>query len=206
MSTKETEQSIALAAIFQTAELVTELAKSGQVDSRHFEPLVSSILIVNASKTLDIYGGEWDYQGNLSLGKSTVQKALSKDRASVNPETLRYALSLIHLESKLAKHPDMLSNIGRAISAIEQKKDMYDSVLHENMLAAISGMYQDTLSTLPFRIQVRGESRFLQQPHTANQVRTALMAGVRAAMLWRQLGGKRWHLIFKRKALINALK
>ncbi|MCV2401315.1 high frequency lysogenization protein HflD [Marinomonas sp. C2222] len=206
MSTKETEQTIALAAIFQAAELVAGLAKSGQIENRHLEPLVSSILMVNASKTVDIYGGEWDYQSNLSLGKNTVHKALSKDRASVNPETLRYALSLIHLESKLAKSPDMLKSIGSKISVIEQKKDMYDSVLHENMIAAISGMYQDTLSTLSFRIQVRGESRFLQQPHTANQVRAALMAGVRAAMLWRQLGGKRWHLIFKRKALINALK
>ena len=74
------------------------------------------------------------------------------------------------------------------------------------MLASISGMYQDTLSKLSFRIQVHGDSRFLQQPQVANQVRAILMSGIRAAMLWRQLGGKRWHLIFKRKALLNALE
>jgi high frequency lysogenization protein len=67
-------------------------------------------------------------------------------------------------------------------------------------------MYQDTLSKLSFRIQVHGDSRFLQQPQVANQVRAILMSGIRAAMLWRQLGGKRWHLIFKRKALLNALE
>ncbi len=206
MSSKEKEQAIALAAIFQAAELVAILAKTGKVDNTNLQPLVDSILMLNAPSTADIYGGESLYSTHLSAGQSIAKKALSKDRGSINPETLRYALSLVHLESKLAKAPDILPVIGRKITQIEQKKAHYDSVLHENIIASISGMYQDTLSTLPFRIQVRGDSRFLQQPHIANQVRSILMAGVRAAMLWRQLGGRRWHLIFKRKSLLNALE
>jgi len=206
VSSREKEQSIALSAVFQAAELVATLAKTGKVDSAALQPMIDSILLVNASSTEDIYGGQWDYQSNLSLGRNIAKKALGKERGSVNPDTLRYALSLVHLENKLAKTPQMLSTIGQKISQIEQKKAHYDSVLHENIIASISGMYQDTLSTLPFRIQVQGDSRFLQQPHIANQVRTILMSGIRAAMLWRQLGGKRWHLIFKRKALLNALE
>lgn len=206
MSSKEKEQTIALSAVFQAAELVAVLAKTGKVDNAALQPMIESILLVNAPSTEDIYGGHWDCQSNLSLGRNVTKKALSKDRSSVNPDTLRYALSLIHLESKLAKTPQMLSTIGQNISQIEQKKAHYDSLLHENIIAAISGMYQDTLSTLSFRIQVQGDSRFLQQPHIANQVRTILMSGIRAAMLWRQLGGKRWHLIFKRKALLKALE
>ncbi|MFT2099445.1 high frequency lysogenization protein HflD [Marinomonas sp. 2405UD66-6] len=206
MSSKEKEQTIALSAVFQAAELVAVLAKTGKVDNAALQPMIESILLVNAPSTEDIYGGQWDCQSNLSLGRNVTRKALSKDRSSVNPDTLRYALSLVHLESKLAKTPQMLSTIGQQISQIEQKKAHYDSLLHENIIAAISGMYQETLSTLPFRIQVQGDSRFLQQPHIANQVRTILMSGIRAAMLWRQLGGKRWHLIFKRKALLKALE
>lgn len=206
MSSREKEQSIALSAVFQAAELVAILAKTGKVDNTALQPMIDSILLVNAPSTEEIYGGQWDYQSNLSLGRSVAKKALGKERSSVNPDTLRYALSLVHLENKLAKTPQMLSTIGQRISQIEQKKAHYDSVLHENIIASISGMYQDTLSTLPFRIQVQGDSRFLQQPHIANQVRTILMSGIRAAMLWRQLGGKRWHLIFKRKALLSALE
>ncbi|AEF54017.1 high frequency lysogenization protein HflD [Marinomonas posidonica] len=206
MSNREKEQTIALSAVFQAAELVANLAKTGQVDKTYLQPLIDSVLILNADGTEDIYGGQWDCQSNLAIGRQITRKALGKDRNSVNPNTLRYALSLIHLESKLSKYPDMLSQIGQQITQIAAKKEHYDSVLHENMMASISGMYQDTLSTLPFRIQVHGDSRFLQQAHVANQVRAILMAGVRAAMLWRQLGGKRWHLIFKRKALLNALE
>ncbi|WP_421854768.1 high frequency lysogenization protein HflD [Marinomonas sp.] len=206
MSSREKEQTIALSAIFQAAELVSILAKTGQVDNASLQPLLESLLMVNAASTEDIYGGQWDCSTNLALGRKISRQALGKERSSVNPDTLRYALSLIHLENKLAKTPDMLSTIGQKIAQIEQKKAHYESVLHENMLASISGMYQDTLSKLSFRIQVHGDSRFLQQPQVANQVRAILMAGIRAAMLWRQLGGKRWHLIFKRKALLNALE
>ena len=206
MSSREKEQTIALSAVFQAAELVSILAKTGQVDNANLQPMLNSILMVNAASTEEIYGGQWDCQSNLALGRKISRQALGKERSSVNPDTLRYALSLIHLEHKLSKAPDMLSVIGQKIAQIEQKKAHYDSVLHENMLASISGMYQDTLSKLPFRIQVHGDSRFLQQPQVANQVRAILMSGIRAAMLWRQLGGKRWHLIFKRKALLNALE
>ena len=206
MSSREKEQTIALSAVFQAAELVSILAKTGQVDNASLQPMLDSILMVNAASTEDVYGGQWDCQSNLALGRKISRQALGKERSSVNPDTLRYALSLIHLEHKLSKAPDMLSVIGQKIAQIEQKKAHYDSVLHENMLASISGMYQDTLSKLPFRIQVHGDSRFLQQPQVANQVRAILMSGIRAAMLWRQLGGKRWHLIFKRKALLNALE
>lgn len=207
MNSREKQQSIALSAIFQAADLVANLAKSGKVDNDALRPLVESILVLNADSTEDIYGGPWDHQSNLALGRRIAKQALGKDRNSVNPDTLRYALSLVHLESKLAKDSDMLATIGQKIGQLEQKKAHYENdVLHENMLAAISGMYQDTLSKLSFRIQVQGDSRYLQQAAIANQVRSTLMAGIRAAMLWRQLGGKRWHLIFKRKALLNALE
>jgi high frequency lysogenization protein len=206
VSSREKEQTVALSAVFQAAELVSILAKTGQVDNASLKPMLDSILMVSSASTDDVYGGQWDCQSNLALGRKISRQALGKERSSVNPDTLRYALSMIHLEHKLSKAPDMLSVIGQKIAQIEQKKAHYDSVLHENMLASISGMYQDTLSKLSFRIQVHGDSRFLQQPQVANQVRAILMSGIRAAMLWRQLGGKRWHLIFKRKALLNALE
>lgn len=205
MSSQAKEQSIALSAVFQAAELVSILAKTGQIDNDSLAPMLNSILVVNAVSTEDIYGGQWEHQSCLGLGRAISRKALGKERSSVNPDTLRYALSLIHLEGKLSKAPEMLALIGQKIVQIEQKKVHYDNVLHENMIASISGMYQDTLSKLPFRIQVHGDSRFLQQPQVANQVRAILMSGIRAAMLWRQLGGKRWHLVFKRKALLQAL-
>ena len=206
MQHDEREQAIALAAIFQAAELVANLARKGSLDETYAEPLLKSILMVNAPSTEDIYGGKFDCQSNLALGRRIAKQVMGKDRNAVNPDTIRYALSLIHLESKLQKDSAMLSAIGQRLGQVERQLEHYDSVMHENLIAGISGMYQETLSKMSFRIQVHGDSRFLQQPQTANQVRALLMSGVRAAMLWRQLGGRRWHLIFKRKALIKQLE
>ncbi len=140
------------------------------------------------------------------MGRRIAKQVMGKQRDAVNPDTIRYALSLIHLESKLQKDNSMLSAIGQRLGQLERAMEHYESSMHENLIAGISGMYQDTLSKMPFRIQVQGDSRFLQQPQTAHQVRALLMAGIRAAMLWRQLGGRRWHLIFKRKLLVKHLE
>jgi high frequency lysogenization protein len=39
----------------------------------------------------------------------------------------------------------------------------------------------------------------------ANRIRACLLAGVRAARLWRQVGGSRWQLIFSRGRYLNAI-
>ena len=65
----------------------------------------------------------------------------------------------------------------------------------------ISAIYQDTLSTLSYRIKVTGSAQHLNTPQVADLVRALLMCGVRAAFLWRQLGGSRFRLIWNRGAI-----
>ncbi|OUR70177.1 lysogenization regulator HflD [Marinomonas sp. 42_23_T18] len=205
MSTQYNDQAIALSALFQAAELVSQLAKNGSAPEAYLRPLLDSILKTNVDSTDEIYGGHWQFSENLQLGNTVCQKTIGKDKTSVNPDTIRYALSILHLESKLAKQPQMLSDLGQRIGQLVRQKEHYEDTIHPNMIAAISGIYQDNLSKLNFRIQVHGNSRYLQQSQVSDQVRASLLAGVRAAMLWRQLGGRRWHLVFKRKPILTAL-
>jgi high frequency lysogenization protein len=53
VSSREKEQTIALSAIFQAAELVSILAKTGQVDNASLQPLLDSLLMVNAASTVN---------------------------------------------------------------------------------------------------------------------------------------------------------
>ena len=71
---------------------------------------------------------------------------------------------------------------------------------------SISQLYLETLATLPFRIQVLGKMQHLKNPKNEYQIRTLLFSGLRAAMLWQQMGGRRWHFIFKKKAIIASLE
>jgi len=45
----------------------------------------------------------------------------------------------------------------------------------------------------------------LQQPAVAQEIRSLLLAGVRFAWLWLQLGGRRWQLILQRRPVLSAL-
>jgi high frequency lysogenization protein len=68
---------------------------------------------------------------------------------------------------------------------------------------SISGIYQDTLSKLKFRIKVTGSAQHLQNPKHADIIRALLLAGIRSAFLWHQLGGRRWKLLAQRKQLLR---
>jgi high frequency lysogenization protein len=71
------------------------------------------------------------------------------------------------------------------------------------VIGNLADTYKQTLSTLSFRIKVAGNPQILQNSHNANKVRALLLAGIRAAILWRQVGGRRWHLLFNRKRYIK---
>ncbi len=191
-STSMEQQTIALAALFQAASLVSTLASKGDVDSRYTKPLIDSLFVQNPDSFGDIYGNPAQ---NLQLGLSILQRISSSQ--SNEPEAMRYALSLLHLERKLSSSPDMLNAIGEGIGNAKRQADHF-SPDHENTIAALADLYKQTLSQLSFRIRVTGNPTYLQNAHTANQVRTLLLAGIRAAILWRQIGGRRWHLLLYR--------
>ena len=108
-------------------------------------------------------------------------------------------LALLHLENKVSKSPDLLAAIGEGIQKTTRQAEHF-SPTHTNTLAAVAELYKETLSQLSFRIRVTGNPTHLQSNTVANEVRALLFAGIRAAILWRQVGGRRWHLLFMRKS------
>lgn len=191
MTTTE-QQTIALAALFQASALVSNLANKGDIDGRDSKPLIDSLFVQNPDEFGDIYGNPAQ---NLQLGLSILQRISSSQ--SNEPEATRYALGILHLERKLSANPSMLDAIGEGIFNARRQADHFSST-HANTIAALADLYKQTLSNLSFRIRVTGNPTYLENTHTANQVRTLLLAGIRAAILWRQSGGRRWHLLLYR--------
>ena len=71
------------------------------------------------------------------------------------------------------------------------------------MLGTLAGMYVDIISPLGSRIQVKGSPLYLQQPAMHNRIRACLLAGIRSAILWRQVGGTKWQLLFFRRRIFD---
>ncbi|MEX2963602.1 high frequency lysogenization protein HflD [Microbulbifer sp. TYP-18] len=193
------EQALALAGIFQAAVLVERLAKTGSAPQDELETGVYSLFQQNPDRTEDVFNGA----AQLLPGLRVSRELLQSRRHPEYTDSLRYALSILYLQRQLQKKPDLLSIIGSRLEKAREQAEHF-SPTHENVISNLAGIYSDTLSTFRFRIQVLGDFNFLQQQRIANQIRTMLFAGVRAATLWRQLGGRRLHLLFQRKKLLAA--
>jgi len=195
------EQLIALGAVFQAAVMVDKIAKTGQAGESEVTCLIGSLLVRDANATLDVYGGD---DLNLRDGYRALVSALERDPTSLQREPLRYALALLGLERQLDKRGDLLQLMGNRLDQIQSQADHF-GIGHENVISSCGALYQDTISTFKQRIQVQGDSRFLQQPANASKIRGLLLAGIRSARLWRQLGGHRWQLVFSRRKLLREL-
>jgi len=195
-----TNQTIALAGISQACLLVQQLATTGTADNAAIETSINSILQIDSDGVIDIYGG----LSNLKPGlKQLEQQLLSKTIA--DPEQARYAASLVFLEKQLSNRPEMLTKISTGISIAQAQSENFGT-LHENVLANLGDLYHSTISTLQPRIMVNGEQEYLSQPNTVNKIRSLLLSGIRASMLWRQCGGARWKFLFFRKKLQDEIE
>ncbi|MCV5888715.1 DUF489 family protein, partial [Escherichia coli] len=75
-------------------------------------------------------------------------------------------------------------------------------LLDDQMISNLASIYLDVVSPIGPRIQVTGTPSVLQQTASQHKVRALLLSGIRSAVLWRQVGGKRRHLIFGRKKMV----
>lgn len=193
------EQILALAGVFQAASLVHQIAHHGTCSDTAMEATINSLFITDPENTLDVFG---DLYG-LHEGLSVMGGVLDRQTGSKDVDILRYALNLIHLESRLQKRPEMIDTIATRISQARRGVEHF-GVLHTNVIANVASIYVDTISTFRLRIQVSGEPMYLRVEENAARIRALLLAGIRSAFLWRQLGGRRWQLVFRRRQVIEA--
>jgi len=80
-----------------------------------------------------------------------------------------------------------------------------DSMSVDDQVVELSNIYQNTLSTFEPRIVVNGENVYLTDKIHAARIRTALFAGVRSTILWRQLGGSKLKLFINKRKFSNQI-
>ncbi|MGD9096382.1 MAG: high frequency lysogenization protein HflD [Chromatiales bacterium] len=194
--TQVSDRTLALAAVYQAATLVDSMAQTGTADSEAVSRSLYSLFQQNPASAADVYGG---IQG-VKLGLMALRKQLTApDREKL--QIPKYALSLLVLAGKLGKDQETLDIISEGIQQAQQKLSLYDHD-HSNQIAAMADLYRQSISNISPRIMVKGQPLFLQNPDTQNRIRALLLAGIRSAVLWRQLGGSRLQLLFSRKRIV----
>lgn len=188
---------LALAGVCQAAQLIHQLAMKGTADDTAFQVSLNSLLQTQPQNTLAVFGGDTQ---NLRLGLETLMNQLtSPDEQNIT----RYWLSLLALEGKLNKNAQGKAELARRIARLSEQQDYY-ALFSEPMLEIIAGIYSDVVSPLGNRINVLGSAEYLQQPLIQHKIRSCLLAGIRSAVLWRQVGGSKWQILFFRRKLFAA--
>jgi high frequency lysogenization protein len=192
------DRTLALAGVFQATELVRQAANHGTWSGYAATSCLASLFQLEADSTADIYGGV----SRMRLGVETMLAVLQGD--SRYTESLRYAVGLLQIEKKFRRSSQIQAEVGQRLEEISKEGTELEAHEREDLQAReISGLYTDTISKLSPRIVVNGKPQYLKNDRTVDWVRTLLLAGLRSATLWNQLGGGRFELMFGRKKIMR---
>lgn len=192
-------RAIALAGLFQAAALVRQTGLGRVRDEAATRASLASILRIDAETAADVYGGI----PALRTGLETLAAQLGNENRLRDLELTGYAITLLHLERKLSRDGGMLERLGTGIRDLATSLPDTDP-LDPGLVASLAGLYSQTISTLTPRVLVHGDPGVLSGSGTQNMIRALLLAGIRAAVLWRQCGGNRIRLLFGRRRLLDA--
>ncbi|WP_395342644.1 high frequency lysogenization protein HflD [Ningiella sp. W23] len=195
------EQQLALAGVCQSAKLVQSIARNGEADETACEASISSILVTNPENTQQVYGA----LSNLSIGFSTVVEQLDSNVKQKDAELTRYIASILGLERKLSRNTKALNELAERVSHV-QRQSAHIGFESAQIYSSLASIYSDVVSPLAPKIQIAGNPNHLSLESNQKKVRSLLLAGIRSAVLWRQLGGKRRHILFSRSKIVHAAK
>lgn len=197
-------RNIALAVVTQCAVLVHKLAQDGTASPTKMRACLKPVYQLDADSVAELYPSP----GEFSEGMQVLQSSFDSKGLREHAEVVRYLLGVLVLQQHLSRAPSMLAEIAQRIKGFGQQS-LHDTTDSEALLMSdcsqLARLYQDTISKLSYRIHVAGNPEHLRNPRVADQIRALLLAGIRSAVLWHQLGGRRWQLFFYKKRIRDTL-
>lgn len=190
---------LALAGLLQALAQVRRIADTGQAHAEVLATALDSVFRIDAGTAAEVYGGSAGVHAGLALLRDYFDGALPDDQLP------RLALAVIQLERRFVRDDDMVDRVQAGIAAQSEAAHRLGST-HPDVLNALGALYADTLSHLRPRVLVQGNPHYLGQAAVVAEVRAVLLAAVRSAVLWRQLGGSLWDLLLRKREMGAAVR
>lgn len=193
------ERVLALAGLAQALAQVRRIADTGQANAAVLSTALDSVFRIDASSPAAVFGGA----ANLRPGLMLLQDYFVNRPA--DEHLPRLALAVLQLERRFVRDRATADKVLRGIHA--QAGEAYRlGSSHPEVIAALGALYAETLSHLRPRVLVQGNPHYLGQTGVVAEVRATLLAAVRSAVLWRQLGGSYWDFLLRRRAMLEAIE
>ncbi|HET6602649.1 MAG TPA: high frequency lysogenization protein HflD [Xanthomonadaceae bacterium] len=193
------QRTIALAGVLQAARLVNQIAATGSADGQALQTAIDSVFRIDAESPVAVYGDPGRIEPMLRALVAHL------DGSARDPVVTRIAATVLHVERKLARRPDMLAAISSGIESARRQREHLGEV-HPTVLARLGELYAATVSQLRPRVLVQGNPQYLAQSDVVAEIRAMLLASVRSAVLWRQLGGSYLDLLVRRRRVLEAAR
>ena len=189
---------LALAGMAQALAQVRRLADTGQADGAHLQPLVESVFRIDAETPAAVYGGTTAVAPGLRILRAHF------GNQARDPLLPRLVLALLQVERHFVADDAAVRGVRDRIETLAPLAQSRGP-LDREVLAGLARAYVEHISPLRPRIMVQGNPHYLGQPGVVSEIRALLLAAVRSAMLWRQLGGSQWQFLFSRRAMVQAV-
>jgi high frequency lysogenization protein len=190
---------LALAGLVQALKQVRRIAETGQADAAVLGTCLDSVFRIDAASPEDVYGGAHNLRPGLLLLRDYL--ASQGD----DPQLPKLALAVTQLERRFVSNDAVAERVHEGILALKPKADALGSS-HPDVLAALGTLYADTVSHLRPKVMVQGNPHYLGQAGVVAEIRAILLASLRSAVLWRQLGGSIWDLFLRRRGMQQSIE
>ncbi|MFT3757101.1 MAG: high frequency lysogenization protein HflD [Pseudoxanthomonas sp.] len=197
MSNDFSDRVLALAGLQQALAQVRRIADNGQSDPAVVQTALDSVFRIDAESPAAVYGSA----DSLKPGLRLLRQQLGKEQR--DETLLKLSMAVLQLERRFVNEAATATAVRNGIVELTPQAETQGSH-HPDVLAALGALYADTLSHLRPRVMVQGNPHYLAQAGVVAEIRAILLAAVRSAVLWRQLGGSYWDILFSRKAMLAA--
>ena len=206
-------ETIALAALFQCCTQIQRVASTGYYDENAVACVLRALIVTNPRTVEDIYPMD-----GLKVGFKQIVDGLSKSSQVKDVATIditKVALKLISLAISVERNGRIFDRLSDEIDELKQTitREFEDflqgnpqSVNDQNNIHLFGTLYQSIISPNFAKLLIYGEEQHLRVPANQEKIRALLLAGIRAVILWRQIGGRRRFLVFRRKAIVEYAK
>ncbi len=193
-----TDRMLALAGLAQALAQVRRIADTGQADAAVLATALDSVFRIDAASPAAVYGDVVALRPGLLLLRRYFRN--ESDDALLP----RLGLAVLQLERRFVRDP-AAGRVHDGIVALAGDAARQGST-HPDVLAALGTLYADTVSRLRPRVMVQGNPHYLGQAAVVAEIRAVLLASLRSAVLWRQLGGSFWDFLLRRRQMLEAIE
>ena len=191
---------LALAGLLQAIRAVQRVANEGTIEDADIATSLASVFRIDADSPEAIYGNAALLEPGLRCLIAQLDGGTGRD-----PAASRMAVTVLHVERKLSRERALLGRIRDGVQDTQRQREHF-GITHPTVIARLAELYASTVSTLSPRVLVQGNPAQLSQTEVVARIRSLLLAAIRSAVLWRQLGGSYWDLLLRRRMIVQAAR